>query len=82
MSPATPVPEIVGSAVVVSVEPLAGLVIVGAAGAVDEPSVTSIPVPPSEAARSWPAPSVEALKWSVAVCDALLVMVATPVALL
>ena len=33
MSPATPVPEIVGSAVVVSVEPLAGLVIVGAAGA-------------------------------------------------
>ena len=33
MSPLTPVPEIVGVAVVVSVLPLAGLVIVGAAGA-------------------------------------------------
>ena len=33
MSPATPVPEIVGVVVVVSIEPLAGLAIVGAAGA-------------------------------------------------
>ena len=34
MSPLTPPPEMTGSVVVVSVLPLAGLVIVGAAGAV------------------------------------------------
>ena len=39
MSPLTPVPEMAGSAVVVSVLPLAGLVIVGAAGAVGRVTV-------------------------------------------
>ena len=44
MSPLTPVPAIAGSAVVVSVLPLAGLAMVGAAGAVGWDSVTSRPV--------------------------------------
>ena len=41
-------------------------------------SVRTTPVPPSEATCSAPAPSVEALKSSVAVCEPLLIW-ATPV---
>ena len=78
MSPLTPPPEITGSAVLVSVLPLAGLVMVGAAGAVVGDRVRTTPVPPSEATCSAPAPSVEALKSSVAVCEPLVIW-ATPV---
>jgi hypothetical protein len=53
-SPARPVPEIVGVAVVVSVLPLAGLAIVGAAGAVGtltvNVSVAAVELGPPEAA--------------------------------
>ena len=78
MSPLTPPPEMTGSVVVVSVLPLAGLAIVGAAGALVCDRVRTTPVPPSEATFSAPAPSVEALKSSVAVCEPLLSW-ATPV---
>ena len=71
VSPLTPVPAMAGSAVVVSVLPLAGLVMVGAAGAVAWDSVTSRPVPPSEARLKVPLPKVEVWKSRLAVCEPL-----------
>ena len=73
VSPLTPVPEMTGVVVVVSTLPLAGLVIVGAAGAVDRPSVTARPVPPSEARLNAPLAKVEVLKSRLAVCCPLMI---------
>ena len=71
VSPLTPVPEMTGSVVVVSMLPLAGLAIVGAAGAVAWDSVTSRPVPPSEVRLKAPLPKVEVWKSRLAVCEPL-----------
>jgi hypothetical protein len=71
MSPATPVPEIVGVAVVVSVLPLTGAVKAGAGGAVVCDFVRRRPVPPSETRLKVPLPSVDVWKSRLAVCEPL-----------
>ena len=69
VSPVTPPPEMTGSVVVVSVLPLAGLVMVGAAGVVVCDLVRRRPVPPSEARLKVPLPSVDVWKSRLAVCE-------------